>query len=263
MTLEEFVDQNENIVIYGAGSIAQRFYGDLVKKGLDYKVIGFGVTKSMEYSGVMGKPVKGILEYPKEYGIAIAVHNVIYDEMRLYLEHHEYSKYYWVFPELFDFHYGKPVVKDALINVRKLVKSIENSYSHVVYLLAIEEVATGNNSVGIGLYNKYMRSFCNKSTADKRKESFINRINNYLADDSIEQFNIKVNSKRTFVLDGAHRLMLAYFFQKETIGADVYETQDEEYLFLGKCCLTKERLQSVYSQEEVEIVESKYREILI
>lgn len=258
MTLEEYINQNDHIVIYGAGSIGQRFYGDLQRRGMDNKVEGFAVTTPGDTNSLLGQPVKDILDYSKDYAIVIAVHSVLYNEMRDYLDSHKYSNYYGIAADYVDYHYGKPIKTDVIVDVEELVKSIRKSYAHVIYLFAIEEISKKTNTIGISLYEKYMSSFCDKKTASKRVDALIRRVNTYYNDD---KYNIKINKNKTFVIDGAHRLMLAYNYGKKMIGVDIYDITEDEYLKWGEACLTRARMEEVFNSDEVRLIERRYNMI--
>lgn len=260
MTLEEYIVHNDHIVIYGAGSIGQRFYGDLQRRGMDNKVEGFAVTTPGDVNNILGQPVKDILDYSKDYAIVIAVHKVLYDEMRDYLDFHQYGNYYGIATDYLDYHYGKPIKTNVFIDVKELVRNIRKSYSHVIYLIAIEEISKKTNTIGISLYEKYMSSFCDKKTASKRVDALIRRVNTYYNDD--DKYNIKINKNKTFVIDGTHRLMLAYNYGKCAIAADVYDISEDECLKWGEACLTEERIKEIFDENEIQIIASKYTEII-
>ena len=55
----------------------------------------------------------------------IAVHNIFIDEIIEKLKNLGFSRYFWVYPYLFDLSFGLPIERNVEIDVRSLVKRIK------------------------------------------------------------------------------------------------------------------------------------------
>lgn len=253
--------ENENIVIYGAGSVGKRFYQLLKEKKLAYKVVGFAETDCNEHVNELGVYVKKISLYKRNYPIAIAAHYVLLTEMEENLKVLGFSNYKWIYPELFDIAYGNPIKKNIDISVIALVKNSKNMYTNILYLLAIEAIEK-ENSVGLELYRKYMQSFCSEQTTMLRIEYLKKRISEYKQNVIDDNYAIKLNNNKSIILDGAHRVMLSYYYGIPLLKADLYNATYKDYInFSRTVVLDTNTIETIFTGDEIELINDKCAEI--
>lgn len=63
LSIERQVNESDGIVIYGAGTLGEKFYHYLIRKNLQEKVIGFLVTRRGGHEAFCGKPIMSIGDY--------------------------------------------------------------------------------------------------------------------------------------------------------------------------------------------------------
>lgn len=247
--------RSRKFTIFGTGSVADRFVKAIKTLGYWHNVNGFAVTKiKKEETIIDGKPVIEIDEVARDETILVSVHNILLNEIVSILQKLEFQKFVWIYPYLFDLYFGLPVKYNLQINVRDTVRHLNGIYTHAVYYMAIENIFQ-RNFIGDKIYIKYMSIFCNKETAIQRWTSFKSRIECYNTSEKLQEYNIKLSKNFDLVLDGAHRLMLAYYFGKENIIADIYDCTLNQYLFFsGNVALTEGQLYKYFLYDEIELI---------
>lgn len=251
----ESIIEKENFVIYGTGSVAKRFSKIIKEKGYWDNVSNYAVSSLQQVEAYYdGKDIKEINEVSNDSIVMIAVHNIFIDEIIEKLKNLGFSRYFWVYPYLFDLSFGLPIERNVEIDVRSLVKGLKDVYLNQILYLAIES-ALFNNTIGRDLYIKYMCIFCSEKAASKRWLDFVKRIHKYESGDAKQNYNIKLSNKLDIVIDGSHRLMLAYYFNVEKILADIYSCDIKRYIeFAENMLLNDEQLQKYFTQEEILLI---------
>jgi hypothetical protein len=248
-----------DFVVYGTGAVSARFNLIIEKRKAYNHLVGYAVTKKTSAVQIFnGKHVEQVESYPKGIKIAVAVHISLWGEIKKHLEKLGYYNYVWIYPELFDLYYGVPLQENIMINVRSIVANLYPIYTHVIYYLAIENYF-GMNDVGYDFYIKYMKMHCSNETAYCRLQNFREKIAECEEKGFCQEFNIKLIAEGHIILDGAHRLMLAYYFGKENIYCDLYEGNMEAYLnFSGEIALNDEHLEKQFLPKEVALIRERY-----
>lgn len=249
------VIKNEKFVIYGAGSVGKRFAEILKKMDCFHNVVAFAITnKDYKIETIYEREIKKIDEIGQETKILIAVHDVHYKKICELLQEQGYKYYYWIYPYLFDIYYGLPIEKNVRMRVQDVVKNLASIYTHAIYYLAIKSYFT-EDDIGKNIYIKYMKIFSERETSVQRYEFFERKIKNCRENGFIQNDSIKLSVKKDIILDGTHRLMLAYWFDTEYIQADIYDADMKDYLdFSNNVALTEEGLKNNFELQEINLI---------
>ena len=240
---------NTKFVIYGAGSVGKRLLKIIERMNIRKNLIGFAVTENKETHYMEGIPIKKIDEYDKNTLVLIAVHDVIYIEIKEVLQNKGYKHFLWVYPYFSDLCYG-PIVDSDSYPTKDIISNLDKVYSHVLIALVIEE-CLGQNNVGVDIYRQYFESFCDKKTANARTKSLIDRINKASGNGFNLNTNIETSKDMKVVLDGAHRLMLTHYFGNKNILVNIREAECDEYYKLVDFALTKNKLSQLFNPSQV------------
>ncbi|WP_145152824.1 hypothetical protein [Paenibacillus xylanexedens] len=249
------VIENQKFVIYGTGSVAKRF-SQILKHSGRWGNISHYTVSSLEQDVMFidGKVVKEIKNVKNDNIVMVAVHNIFADEILENLKYLGFKKVFWIYPHLFDLCFGMPVQSNMILDVKSVVRGLHGVYVHAIYYLAIESEFL-KNTVGRNLYIKFMCIFCSEKAANKRWFDFVERIHKYEKGDVQQNYNIKLSHEYDIVLDGSHRLMLAYYFNVDKIAADIYCCDLNRYIeFAENMALTDKQLHEYFSYDEILLI---------
>ncbi len=235
MDIGALIRQENHIVIYGNGYIAQKFYRILDKKNMRSHISCFAVTDKSncprEWQGI---PINSIFEIDclNDALVCIAVHEVIKDEIEDLLVKRGCRNYIWITPQLIPFAFGPPVECGKEIAVNKLVRfQGENNYWFAARYLAIEQYL-GKNDCGYAIYEKFQATHCSLNTARKRLLRFQSLIEAYLSKQCQISQAIAIDSEGK-IIDGAHRTAIYSYWNENRITADIYAASEDLYEIMG------------------------------
>ena len=224
MNYDDFllIIKKQKFYVYGAGSMGKRFIKCLENMGIKQNFLGYVVTEE-------NHTYKSILDIPRESYVIISTHNETAKEMERLLINNQFKHYYLLYPFLLELEYGKSIEKNKKINVNDLLNNLDSTPYYAILMLTIDSVIKGYNNDAI--YIKMMEKLSSdRKTALARSKEFYSRIIDYSKGNyNKENYPIKVNAEKDKIKDGAHRLMLAYYFGKTTINADIYDFKQEKY----------------------------------
>lgn len=257
--------KNKKIIIYGAGYIANKFYDVLMAYGLEKNIDCFVVTqKNTNQNSIKGYPLKTVyeLENIKNSIICLAVHEMTKEDIIKILKKEKLDNYIWIFPYFFELILGTPIATKIYVPVSKLIQSC-NDYRLAVRYLAIENYF-GKNNNGFMIYKKALGLYCKKETIAKRLNFFCDTIQRWEKNGYLNNYSLIVDDKYT-LLDGAHRLALARYYQIEKVVCDIYKRIDNIYKWIDdNTLMTRSALLSAgFSDDELiqlESVDKKIRE---
>lgn len=254
MAAEEIkrIISEKEFVIYGAGSVGKRFLKIIEKMGFRDKVIGFAVTEIDENQKNEGIPIRKIDRYDKTVLIMIAVHDVVYEEIKWTLQSKGYNNHIWIYPFFTELCYGA-VSNTKMFQTSHIISKLDRIYSHVLIAMVIEECLDCNN-VGIDIYKRYFEFFCNKDTARARTESLIGKIENALVNGFKQYGPIDMSRDMRVILDGAHRLMLAHYFGNKNVLVNIHECKSDDYYYLVNFSLTDSVLTRIFEPKQVQLI---------
>ncbi len=250
---------SEKFVVYGAGAYANKCRDIVITLGCEDNYLFNVVSNNCEDDC---KEIGLIKDVDRNEVVIIAAHDTNAQEMEENLKKLGFTRYYNIFPHLIELGCGMPYKKNVNININDFLKScLYGDYLAIIYL-AIDDIVNGND-IGIKMYEKYMNFFSTTSTTNKRIESLERRVNETKKDSVAEAYNIKINPKEQFILDGSHRIVLAKYFGIQHLLADLYQTKLSQYItFLGGKYLSGEEFKKLYSEEEYQrINECRRREL--
>ena len=197
--VEKFIHliRSESFYVYGIGKVAERFVRFLEREKLLTHIMGFIVSlPQSQMDPFHGRKVYSIQEVDCNSLILIATDVTSKDEIEENLNVLKFKKYIWIYWMLYDLFLGPPVRFDALVVVNKVFKeSIQANWIAACYCL----------------------------------KRFWERIAECAIRGFQQDYNIKINKEHTLVLDGAHRIALASFFQINQLRADIYECNTQKY----------------------------------
>lgn len=252
--------EGNRIIIYGAGYMAKMFYKALSKSGIEKNVELFVVSsKPKKIKTLYGTKIKTIdeIEIDSNVLICVAVHEMLKDEIQETLKQKRLINYVWISPDIYaELFFGIPYKKNVKVSVNKICQ--ENIYSIVVRYLAIENYF-GKNDYGYDIYTKVQGKLLGKVAAERRWLSFCKLIYDWDLNGCILDRNILLD-KNFEILDGAHRIALARYYQMKEINCDLYDCTllssewREDKLFLKEDTLVL----FGFTDEEIRIIKDTY-----
>ncbi len=255
--------ENKRIVIYGAGFVAEKFYRALFMRGLGGNVECFVVSgRDEERRELHGKPLISLDKFVngEDALVCLAVHDVSRDEIEASLESRGILNRIWIRPYLFDLVLGKPVEKGVEMPVKVLVGQCTD-YRIAVRYLAVEQYFK-KNSLGYGIYVKAMGVYCGTATAEKRLEQFLRLIENWERR-GYRRDSVILADRKGEIIDGAHRITLARYFDTDRVVCDIYQTSSDYYEWIGSGALLtrKKAAEAGFTAEETDRIEDAYQRI--
>lgn len=236
MNINEAIKQQNQIIIYGMGYIAQKFYRIMNKKNMRSHILCFAVTDKSNYPDEwQGIPIRSVFELDCLDGalVCIAVHEVIKDEIEDILVKRGCGNYIWVTPHLIPFAFDLPIEHGREIAVNELVRfQGENCYWFAARYLAIDQYL-GKNNYGYAIYEKLQTVHCSFDTARKRLLQFQNLIEAYLSKQCWISQAIAIDSERR-IIDGIHRTAIYSYWNESRIKADIYAASADFYEIMGE-----------------------------
>ncbi|MEK3826959.1 hypothetical protein [Paenibacillus sp. FSL K6-1558] len=246
---------SDKFTIFGTGSVAKRFGEQLKYCGCWDNVSHFSVSLLKDDMVLFeGKKVVEIKDVTNDSIVMIAVHNIFVDEIIDKLKKLGFKRFFWIYPHLFDLCFGIPKHRDVVLKVDEVVQRINGFYVNAIYYLAIENVL-GKNKVGREVYLKFMSVFSSEKAAKKRWEDFVQKIYEYEQGNVQQNYNIKLSHNHDIVLDGSHRLMLAFYFNVSEITADMYSCDLKQYkAYAQDMAMTDNQLNKYFSHDEILLI---------
>ena len=257
--------KNQNFVIYGNGYIAKRLYCIVQEMGVASNVIAVAVTKKKDdENGVDGKPVKEIKDIRRDVNIIIAAHDAVSAEMENNLKRLGFKFYVWIYPYIIELELGKPIKKNCTVPVKDIIANMSKSYSPAICYYTLQDYCSNKNYSG-ELYVKMMEKYTTKETAQKRWNRFRSRIDECLKKGFAQDYNIKVLNNFNLI-DGMHRVVLAKYFGKNVLNADVYIGGDEfysKYDVGGDILIRENDLHSYYNDIEIQRIKEADKKLRV
>lgn len=222
MDLERWRDRE--IVVYGTGYVARKFYKAMGKKGLHGQIRCFVRTGHVKDDEVFeGIPVFRFSDIAigENTFICLAVHEAILDEIECVVKQRT-REYLWVYPYLYEMMFGEPEQKAVEIPVKALLEKFSGDFRLGIRLAAIGQ-QRGLNAWGFDVYIRAQMIYCGQETAKERLEQFRRLIAGWEEDGYKKDYPLSLN--RSFgVIDGNHRLSMAVYAGQKTICGNIYPT---------------------------------------
>ena len=242
----------EKYYIYGAGGVADNLIRMLEEKGLERNFQGFIVTKKTrtEHSGY---PLKNVDEIDLgDYSVLIAVHYVNLHEIQDNLNKHIGRDGIWIVPYLIQLEYGAPVYSNCPLRINNVINNMQMKYVWAAYHLAICEFFEGNEEDGSDAYKRIQSLVSyDEKTVNRRWEIFGDRIKAWKTGKK-DDYAIKTNFDGSIILDGMHKLALAYYFGEDYVKCDVYQNIEQDIVFKKKRIYidTEEKAKTIFTTRE-------------
>lgn len=215
--------ENEKFIVYGAGGHGKKFVKAIIKRGCYNNFVGYAVTKSQE----MDKQISEISDVCRNQLVIIAAHEKNAKQMEKKLLDLGFQNYINIYPYMTELYWGTPYLVDKLVNVEKVVAESRFINYRIALYAGIDSVIK-KNEYGEDIYLKTLQLTSDKETARIRWEAFQKRIDRYEKKHEIEKYNIQIDPENKYILDGTHRLMLAYYFKIPQIKSDFFRVSMQE-----------------------------------
>ena len=256
----QVLSENE-IIVYGAGYVAENFYNVLKHNQLEKNIKCFVVSKPTEKKELYGIKVKNVEEItePNKYMFCIAVHESVLPDIQLILNSKNIVRQIWIYPYILRLALGEPIEKAKLVNVRAIL----NNQKEKNFFLAIRYLAIcdyfGENQVGFDLYQRALYMQCEKNTAIKRVERFKKLICDWEKNGYKDEYPILIDESLRLI-DGAHRFSLACYFGIQEISCDIFQISDNYNNYVKESHLMSERMliQAGFTAREIEFIKTSH-----
>lgn len=216
--------RNKPFYIYGAGGYGKKLLAGLKKQGLENSFRGFVVTNN----SINDESCLEVHEISKDSLVLVGVHISNCKAIERNLREVRINKYIIGHSIMDQLYWGEPTERDCLLEVSYVIRNMQ-IINYLCALFAGAEYVLGKNSLGKNIYLKTMKILSTDNTALKRWKSFSDRITKYLENGNKENYRVKIDINNGFLLDGAHRLILAKLYGVKEIATDLYNINPEEY----------------------------------
>lgn len=217
--------REKNIIIYGLGFQALRFYEVLKIYGLDKKVQCF-ITSYPEEAAKRSRideiPVVWVGNIAFDYNIiiCIAMHEAIKEDAISQLNHRGMENYIWIEPYLLELEIGEAPQQEIEVDLYKIWKRCREDYSIAIRYLVIENYYK-RNTVGYNLYKKFMQIAASEKTAEKRLQQFLSLIQSWERQGYNKDSIIRILDNYE-IINGRHRFTVAHFFGQKSIICQIF-----------------------------------------
>lgn len=251
--------REKNIIIYGLGFQALRFYEALKIYGLDKKVQCF-ITSYLEETVkrpcIDGIPVEWVDNMVFDYNImiCIAMHESIKEGAIFQLNHRGVENYIWIAPYLLELEIGEPPQKEIEVDLYKIWERNREDYSIAIRYLVIENYYKGN-TIGYDLYKQFMQVAASEKTAEKRLQQFLSLIQSWEKQGYNKDAIISILDNYE-IFDGKHRFTVALFWGQKSIMCQIFRQTERTFAFYSnmrnhKRILTREDVINIGFQTEI------------
>ena len=167
------------IVIYGTGYIADKFYKVLQMNHIEQNLVCFVKSRVAKGESKYNFCVKSIQELAIESNtlVCIAVHESNLEEIVENVKQRT-NQYLWIYPFLYRWLLGGIKEKGKSIEIRSLINTCKKDLRMAIRLAAIE-CYYGENDFGYDVYLRAEGIHCSRETARKRLSGFEKLINSW------------------------------------------------------------------------------------
>ncbi|MCI8550026.1 MAG: hypothetical protein HFI68_05440 [Lachnospiraceae bacterium] len=256
--------RDKEIIVYGTGYVARKFYKAMEKKGLRRQICCFVRSGHVKEGEVFeGIPVFRFSDVAigENTFICLAVHEAILGEIEDTVRQRT-REYLWVYPYLYEMMFGEPEQKAVEIPVKALLEKFSGDFRLGIRLAAIGQ-QRGLNDWGFDVYIRAQMIYCGQATAKERLEQFRRLIAGWEEDGYKKDYPLSLN--RSFgVIDGNHRLSMAVYAGQKTICGNIYPTDLSIEEIHGYETMQSEELlrQNGFTVQEIQKLEEIQRRYL-
>lgn len=253
--------KKKHLYIYGTGHIANHFYIGLHESGISDNVVGFIETepKTVSQNGLKIISIDNYVNKENDL-ICVAVHESNMKDICKNLKSKKIYNYIWVEPFVSTLVYGMPILENVQVKVTDIV-SKQVGYSIAIRDLAIDEFL-GKNNYGYNIYKKSFSYFGNDQTANHRLNQFQEVITSWM-ENGYDKKSVIALDKDYNLLEGAHRVTLAYHFGQVSLNTKIYNRISNYFQYMGKSILkdTDELKMAGMTTNEIKTLVDRKREI--
>lgn len=260
--LEDILKNNE-ILIYGTGYLAKRFYKYLESTNLDNNCKNF-ISTFMVDNEIEGKSTCLVddIEKRERTIICIAVHEILKDEIIQTLQERELDNFVWITPYLLELEFGNPKKINCKVELKRIIENSDYRYLWAIRWLAIDNYYNRNN-FGYDYYLRVQCMYSNEDTAKKRLKQFKIMIQNWEVHGYNSKFKIKINENYE-IIDGLHRCALACYHGLFFINADIFSNEKKIIDIAGERAIPKRQqlLKAGFLEEDVKRMDEMFEKIV-
>ena len=248
----------ENIVIYGTGHVALKFYKALKLHSMEQRVVSFVVSSSVkDEEDIEGVAVRTVewLEKNKSVTVCVAVHEALKSEIIDNIQSRGINNYIWIYPYLYELLLGNPIKTGQKVDMIEIVNTCKEDYRIAIRHMAIEQYL-GKNSIGFDMYVRAQALHSCKQTARERLVKFCELIDKWQTYGYDDRSHISVNSNYE-IIDGTHRVALAIYYHIKQVTCDIFPNSISVVELHGdQAMLTKEvLLKAGFCPDEIELLD--------
>lgn len=248
----------EDIVIYGTGHVAHKFYKALKLHNMEQRVVSFVVSSSVkDEENIEGVAVRTVEWLEKNQGVTVcaAVHEALKTEIIDNIRSRGIDNYIWIYPYLYELLLGNPIKTGQKVDVIDIVNTCKEDYRIAIRHMAIEQYL-GKNSIGFGMYVRAQALHSCNQTARERLTEFCKLIDKWQTYGYDEHRPVFINSDYE-IIDGTHRVALAVYYHMKQVTCDIFPNHISVSKLHGKeAMLTKEELlKGGFRPDEIELLD--------
>ena len=268
MTTEELLRQlkTKKIVIFGAGFVAEMFYQGLELHHAEDRVAFCVVTRAETGQQFHGRPVCSLNEarVTKDMLLCAAVHESAAESLEESLRPYR-AQTVWIYPNLFELLYGKPVRSGSKMPLSELLAQQDRDECWIaVRYAAVRDYLAGRREYPKtrALYLKALSLHCGEKTAAERTAK-MERLASSMAENGFrEDCPVRIDEKGR-VIDGLHRIACAAYLNQETVPVEIYPVSDVYDRVLGEKNRLPEKFLSGsgFSGEEMRLIREAWDEL--
>ena len=265
---EHFLElaKNEKFYIYGTGFVAKRFYQGLERMNCTKNVLGFvqSERRSGEEKTFFQQPVLCIADISTSSLVFVATHFIWESEIKKTLTALGFQRYILAYEYINEFFFGLPIAYGREISVDYLIGRVMASCSIFVaaYYAALMKFF-GEEGGTYELYLRLQTDAVNEAAARKRLRRFRNLVDGYrqMGEQALTTYPLKLNEGISCILDGAHRVMIAFYERIPSMKADIYPTPANLEMIYAKP-FQDETLGVLYTEAELRTIKSLEQRVL-
>ncbi len=223
---------DHDIIIFGTGFVAELFWQALESREMTACVRGFMRTNALPGEVHHGLPVYSSNRESDEV-ICMAVHETVVKEATAALNTAGQAKAIWIYPNLHELLFGRPLIYNQWISLAELIKKqdVNDHWLDIRYLAADAFLRSDSASKAEDLYIRAMSVHSRRETAQKRLQSLKSLICSMVNFGYKPEKPILTDSDGR-IIDGLHRTSVAVILGLKDIPCNVVQSSDLYHVFL-------------------------------
>ena len=223
---------DHDIIIFGTGFVAELFWQALDFRKMTDRVRGFMRTNALPGEMHHDLPVYSSNMESGEV-ICLAVHEAVEKEARAALGSARQGNIVWIYPNIHDLLFGRPLIYDQRITLSELIKKqdVKDHWLDIRYLAADAFLRSDSVDMAADLYIRAMSIHSRRETAKKRLQSLKSLIYSMVNLGYQPEKAILTDSDGR-IIDGLHRTTVVALLGLKDIPCNVVQSSELYEVFL-------------------------------